>query len=252
MKKRTIFLFTCLIFSNLLSLSAQNVDMLKVLEHSDFYRGGSEGIAWNVQVQNYEQGTLKNDVSLLVEGSLKDGHFASLITFLAPRKFDGQKLLIRDNSMWFMKKGLTGPVPISSRQRLSGAAANADVVAANYIKDYTIMGVTEGSYNDTPCWILDLTAKNGLVTYPQIKYWITKKGSFGIHAAYYGKSEKLIKVADFEYTNKVNYQSRTYEYLSAIVISDQINKEDKTILKISDIKFPTFTTSQFQKDRLLD
>ncbi|MCU0467713.1 MAG: outer membrane lipoprotein-sorting protein [Arcicella sp.] len=231
---------------------SQDSEVVKALKKSDFYRGGSEGIEWNVKVQNIEQGQLKNDLTLSVEGSANDSHFYSLISFVGPKKFEGQKLLIRDNSMWFIKQGLTNPVPISSRQRLSGSAANADVAAANYSKDYTIETVTNGVYNNVNCWILELKAKDNLVTYPKVKYWISKKENFGLQAEFYGKSDKLIKTATFEYNNKVEFKSQRYDYLSKILITDMINKEDKTILSISGVSFPVFSSTKFQKERLLD
>jgi hypothetical protein len=234
------------------SLVAQDAEVVKALKKSDFYRGGSEGIEWDVKVQNIEQGELKNDLTLSVEGTATDDHFYSLISFVGPKKVEGQKLLIRDNNMWFMKKGLANPVPISSRQRLSGNAANADVAAANYSKDYTIEAAESGSFNNKPCWILDLKAKDNLVTYPRVKYWISKTENFGLQAEFYGKSNKIIKTATFEYNNKVNYKTKSYDYLSKISIADMINKDDKTILSISSISFPVFSSSKFQKDRLLD
>ena len=252
MKNSKIVVFTILASLFTFPIIAQDVEVVKALKKSDFYRGGSEGIEWNVRVQNIEQGELRNDLTISVEGTASDDHFYSLISFVGPKKFEGQKLLIRDNNMWFMKKGLSNPVPISSRQRLSGNAANADVAAANYSKDYTIETVENGNINNKPCWILDLKAKDNLVTYPRVKYWISKNENFGLQAEFYGKSNKLIKTATFEYNNKVNYKSHNYDYLSKISIADMINKEDKTTLSISSISFPTFSSSKFQKDRLLD
>ncbi len=250
MKKLSILLIISVLCANV--LFSQDQEVVKALKKSDFYRGGSEGIEWNVKVQNIEQGQLKNDLVLSVEGSANDSHFYSLISFLEPKKFGGQKLSIRDNNMWFIKQGLTNPVPISSRQRLSGSAANADVAAANYSKDYTIESVENGTFNNANCWILELKAKDNLITYPKVKYWISKKENFGLKAEFYGKSDKLIKTATFEYHNKIEYKSQKYDYLSKISISDMINKDDKTILSISSVSFPVFSSSKFQKDRLLD
>ncbi|MEA5460879.1 outer membrane lipoprotein-sorting protein [Arcicella sp. LKC2W] len=250
MKKLSILLIISVLCANV--LFSQDQEVVKALKKSDFYRGGSEGIEWNVKVQNIEQGQLKNDLVLSVEGSANDSHFYSLISFLEPKKFGGQKLLIRDNNMWFIKQGLTNPVPISSRQRLSGSAANADVAAANYSKDYTIESVENGTFNNANCWVLELKAKDNLITYPKVKYWISKKENFGLKAEFYGKSDKLIKTATFEYHNKIEYKSQKYDYLSKISISDMINKDDKTILSISSVSFPVFSSSKFQKDRLLD
>ncbi|WP_340200595.1 outer membrane lipoprotein-sorting protein [Ascidiimonas sp. W6] len=228
-------------------------DMSEVLKVADFYRGGQvPGVMWDLNVQNIEKGSLKNEISLMVEATSDDDNQFVLITFLKPRKYVGQKLLVRDNSMWFMRKGLRSPVPISSRQRLTGSASNADVSTANYYKDYAIIESISGTHEGKECWVLTLEAKTNLVSYPKIKYWITKDGNFGIYAKYFGKSEKLIKEASFSYKNKVVFQKKEYSYISNIVIVDKINKEDKTVLNIEPAQFVNFNNSKFQKDRLLD
>ena len=107
MKKLSIMVIISFLAHNF--LFSQDQEVIKALKKSDFYRGGSEGVEWNVKVQNIEQGQLKNDLVLSVEGSANDSHFYSLISFMGPKKFEGQKLLIRDNSMWFIKQGLTNP-----------------------------------------------------------------------------------------------------------------------------------------------
>lgn len=233
--------------------STSLVEINEVLKQADFYRGGQvPGVTWALTVQNIEQGKLKSEIGLLVEAASDDDSQYVLITFLEPRKYIGQKLLVRDNSMWFIRKGLRNPVPISSRQRLTGSAANADVSTANYYKDYSIKRYEEVTYKDTACWLLTLEAKNNLVSYPTIKYWITKKENFGIYAQYYGKSEKLIKEAYFQYDNKVVYDGKQESYISEVEIIDNINKEDKTLLNIAPAEFKSFNNSKFQKDRLLD
>ncbi|MBE7169189.1 MAG: outer membrane lipoprotein-sorting protein [Williamsia sp.] len=255
MKNKLIFLAASAILAScLLGWMPRNADDLnEALKKADFYRGGQvPGVAWDLTVRNIEKGELKNEISLFVEASsIQERQFA-LITFLEPKKFQGQKLLIRDNNMWFSKIELRSPIPISSRQRLSGPAANADVAAANYYNDYSIAGSEEAVLNGEPCWVLDLHAKNNLVPYSRIKYWISKGKNFGLQAEYYGKSDKIIKSALFEYNNKIEYNKSRYDYISKITITDQVNTEDKSTLNISAVKFGSFSDSKFQTNRLKD
>lgn len=228
-------------------------DLYPVLKEADFHRGGQiKGISWDLHVQNYERGELKNELTLFVEASsLAERQFA-LIAFLEPKKFKGQKLLLRDNNMWFSKIDLRQPVAISSRQRLSGSAANADVASANYYNDYTIISSKEEQLDGQACWLLILEAKNPLVPYLRIDYWVTKQDHLGIQALFYGKSSKLIKSARFEYTNVVAYQAKKENFISRITIRDNVNTDDQTILNISNIHFENFSSAKFQKDRLQD
>ena len=255
--KRNVFLIllmSVVLSGFFISWNQSSYDEIEeVLKKADFYRGGQvPGVTWSLTVENIEKGEIKNEIGLLVEAASSTSQQFVLITFLEPRKYVGQKLLVRDNNMWFIRKGLRNPVPISSRQRLTGSASNADVATANYFKDYEIVSYEEEEYEGVPCWLLTLEAKNNLVSYPKVLYRITKTENYGIHARYYGKSDKLIKEAAFEYENTVVYDQKEYSYLSKVVISDRINKEDKTYLNVSPAKFVRFNNSKFQKDRLLD
>ncbi|XLS29700.1 outer membrane lipoprotein-sorting protein [Flavobacteriaceae bacterium M23B6Z8] len=248
-----IFGLVLLLISSNSWRSTNLTEISEVLKQADFYRGGQvPGVTWGLTVQNIEKGTLKSEIGLLVEAASDDDSQYVLITFLEPRKYIGQKLLVRDNSMWFVRKGLRNPVPISSRQRLTGSAANADVSTANYYKDYSIKNYEEVVFKDAECWLLTLEANNNLVSYPTVKYYITKKENFGIYAQYYGKSGKQIKEAYFKYENKVIYNGKEQPYISGVEIVDNINKEDKTLLNIAPAEFRSFNNSKFQKDRLLD
>ena len=179
----------------------------RLLKDSDFYRGGRvEGISWDVNVQNIEQNKLKNEINVKVKIAHKKGKQFALVRFVAPTKYRGQKLLLREHNMWFSKPNLRRPIPISSRQRLSGSASNADIASANYFEDYTAVFLPEESVDGVPCYTLDLTAKTNLVSYYRIKYWIRKDNHQGVKAEFYGKTGKLIKTAKFRYGNKVAHE----------------------------------------------
>jgi len=239
--------------SHAATAEADKVDFKILLKEADFHRGGHvPGISWDLNVKNIEKGKQRNEIRLLVEASVNEENLFALINFIGPRKYKGQKLLVRDNNMWFAKPGLRNPVPISSRQRLTGSAANADVASANYYNEYNILSGEEGEHKGTACWVLELEANSRLVSYPKLKYWISKEGSLGLKAEFYGKSGKLIKQATFEYENTVEYDSKEHAYVSKVNIYDNINKEDKTLLDITNIRFAKFNSSKFQKNRLLD
>ena len=229
------------------------VDFKALLKKADFHRGGHvPGISWDLNVKNIEKGKKRNELNLLVEASVNDENLFALINFIGPRKYKGQKLLVRDNNMWFAKPGLRNPVPISSRQRLTGSAANADVASANYFNEYDILSGEAGEYEGQACWVLTLEANSRLVSYPKLTYWISQDEALGLKAEFYGKSGKLIKEATFEYENIVELNSEKHAYVSKVSIYDNINKEDKTLLDITNIRFAKFNSSKFQKNRLLD
>ncbi len=233
--------------------TTEEVDYNAILKKADFYRGGQiPGISWRVQVQNIEEGEIRNELDLKVEASTTETQQFALITFLKPKKYGGQKLLLRGNNMWFIKKGLSRPVPISGRQRLSGSASNADVASANYYQDYKINEVEETQIDEQSYWLYELVAKNNLVSYSKIKYWISKDYNRGVKAEFYGKSGKLIKTGFFEYQNEMVYNNEKSNYISQVKIIDNINTEDSTILSMTSPEFRSFSNSKFQKSVLMD
>lgn len=226
-------------------------DFKEILKKADFYRGGQvEGITWSVDVIDTEQGKVIDLITLNVEAIAEGERQFSLINFEAPKKYEGQKFLVKDNNMWFKKPGLRAAIPISGRERLSGQASNTDVASVNYYHDYDIEDTKEGNVNGEDCWVLSLKAKNKLVSYARIEYWVSKSNNQGIKAEYYGPSGKKIKYADFEYNNEVTYQGKSYNFISKSMIYDGINEGDHTELKLSNIKFTTVASSKFQKNNL--
>src|SRR4051812_35447612 len=98
-QKIVLFIFSILVIG-LFSSSTPGEDLQEVLKKADFYRGGQvPGVSWDLNVRNVERGELKNELSLLVEASSVEDRQYALITFLEPKKFQGQKLLVRDNNM---------------------------------------------------------------------------------------------------------------------------------------------------------
>jgi len=256
--KNLVFIMTASVYLLLfmlfpLSLQADQVAVDTLLKDSDFYRGGRiEGVSWNVHVKNIEQSKIKNEISVEVDIAHKKRKQFALINFLTPVKYRGQKLLLREHNMWFSKPSLRRPVPISSRQRLSGAASNADIASANYFEDYTAQMLSPESIDGIPCYTLELIAKTNLVSYYRIKYWVQENTHQGLKAEFYGKAGKLIKTARFKYNNKIMHNDKEVDFISDIIINDNINKEDFTTLTISNVALKTFSSSNFQQKRMIE
>jgi len=146
--------------------------------------------------------------------------------------------------MWFSKKGVEKRIPISGRQRLTGSAANADVANANYFIDYNIKSTKETVLDNKKCYLFVLESKNNLVSYSTVKYWISLDDNLGLKAEFFGKSDKLIKIATFEYNNFIK---ANVKFISKIKIIDNINNGDYTLLEISNPKLTSFNMSKFDK-----
>jgi len=202
-----------------------NEEMLKT---ADKARGNLEGIQWDISMHSIENGR-EQDRKLVVVAKGYD----SLIDTTDPGNLKGQKLLMRDRNMWFAKPGLSKPVPISPRQKLMGDASNGDIAATNYSADYKIVGAEDGKVNNEDCVVLNLQAADKRATYDRIKYWVSKKRILGLKAEFYTISGKMFKSATFEYKNRVTIDGKPQEFISKMIITNAIMKEDITTVNYS-------------------
>ena len=109
-----------------------------ILSKADEARGNLEGIEWEIRIVSLERGRTQKRTLIV-----KARDFSSLAEFTSPAKVKGQKVLMIDRNMWFIKPGLRKPVPISPRQNLMGQASNGDIASTNYSGDYTVQKASE-------------------------------------------------------------------------------------------------------------
>jgi len=219
-----VFLFLC-ISASTVQAQMSNQD---ILETADKARGNYEGIEWVVSMHSIERGREQDrKFQVIAKG------YNSLIDTLEPGNLKGQKLLMQDRNMWFAKPGLSKPVPISPRQKLMGDAANGDIAATNYGGDYKVVDTEDGKVNDEDCFVLNLQAVDKRATYDRIKYWVSKKRILGLKAEFYTISGKMFKTAVFEYKNRINVDDKPQEFISKMIITNAIVKDDVTTVNYS-------------------
>ena len=196
-----------------------------ILRKADEARGNAEGVEWEIVIDSIEGGREQHrTIKVSARG------FNSLAEFLAPPNVKGQKLLMLDRNMWFAKPGLSKAVPISPRQKLVGGAANGDIASTNYAGDYKIVQTSEDVAGKEPCYLFDLNAVDNRATYDRIKYWISKERLVGLNAEFYTVSGKMFKTATFEYENSIMIDGQPREFISKMVITSAIIKEDVTTM----------------------
>ena len=197
----------------------------EILTKADEARGNAEGVEWEIAIESVEGGRQQQrTIRVTARG------FNSLAEFLAPPNVKGQKLLMLDRNMWFAKPGLSKAVPISPRQKLLGGAANGDIASTNYAGDYKIVETSEGLVNKEACYLFDLSAVDNRATYDRIKYWVSKERLVGLKAEFYTVSGKMFKTATFEYENSVKIGGQPRTFISQMVITSAVMKEDITTM----------------------
>jgi len=241
----TMVLLTVLLASLSLSQAAAMTHE-EILRKSDEARGNAEGLEWEIDMVSVESG---REQQRTIRVSARD--FNSLAEFLAPANVKGQKMLMLDRNMWFVKPGLSKPVPISPRQKLLGGAANGDIASTNYAGDYKISKAEEDVVNSEPCYLFDLLAVDKKATYDRIRYWISKERIAGVKAEFYTVSGKMFKTALFEYDNSITVNGEKRPFISRMMITSAVMKEDVTRMNFSKVSFKKIPDSMFNLNLLV-
>ncbi|MDD4965168.1 MAG: outer membrane lipoprotein-sorting protein [Gallionella sp.] len=226
-------------FHHAASFAAPDAQLL--LQHADRARGGGlPGIVWEIKLTSRD-GSKVSDEQRLEVRAVED---ASVAETLEPARFKGSKLLQVGRNMWLTRVGLSKPIPISPRQRLSGEASNGDIAATNYVKDYDATLAGEGKIDGEGCYILELTAKHKRATYDRVRYWVSVKREVGVQAEFYSLSGKLLKTARFEYDNHLEYQGKRAPFVSKMTIRDALI-DAETTMNFGTIKVRTIPAAEF-------
>jgi outer membrane lipoprotein-sorting protein len=226
--------------------SVQAMTPEEILKKSDEGRGSIEGIEWEIAITSIESGR-EQQRSMKVSAR----SFKSLAEYLAPANVKGQKILMVDRNMWFAKPGLSKAVPISPRQKLLGNAANGDIASTNYAGDYKITQASEDAVGKEPCYLFDLAAVDKKATYDRIKYWISKERLAGVKAEFYTVSGKMFKTAVFEYNNSITIDGEKRLFISKMIITSAIMKQDVTTMSFHKVVFKTIPDSLFNLNLLV-
>ncbi len=216
-------------------------DAQTLLQHADRARGGGlPGVVWDMRLLSRDGDKVAEEQRLRVSSNNE----ASVAEVIEPVRSKGTKLLQVEHNMWLTRPGLSKPIPVSPRQRMSGQASNGDIAATNYAGDYEGVIVSTESIDGESCYVLDLTARHKRTTYDKIRYYISVKGEVGVKAEFYSLSGKLLKTARFDYANFIEYQGRRIPFVSRMVIRDALI-DAETIMEFGGAKVKKITVSEF-------
>ncbi len=229
----TIHITTILFLTS--AASSQDAALLAA-ERARGITTGSNGVQWVVNVKTSD-GRTASFRAVSQGGKIR-------AEILSPEDAKGRRYIAEaKGSMWFWKPGLSRPVSVSRRQRLSGDAAIGDIASTSYVDGYKLVSNSPGKVNGEAATVYILKANSLSDTYREIRYWVTKKGNLGKKAEFYAKSGTLIRSSTMEYNNKVNGKP----FLSKMIIKDS----SKTVnLSFSKVKMGSYPASLFDKKSL--
>jgi Outer membrane lipoprotein-sorting protein len=218
-----------------------------LLQDSDRYRGGvRDGGQWQVQLDSSEAGSARTS-----QYFVKAKGVNALVECLSPAKNKGELMLFEDRALWFYKPALRKPIGLSVRQRLVGQAANGDIAATNYARDYDVTAVTVDTVDGHATWVLDLKAKTKSVTYDRIRYWIDKQDHLGIKAEFLTVQGEVFKRARFEYANEVQLAGKRVPFVSKMVITSATFADAVTTIVYRTPEVRAIPDSVFNVDALV-
>lgn len=216
-------------------------DAQSLLKESDQARGGGlPGIVWEIRVVSRD-GERTDELQRLLIKAVDD---SSVAETLEPARFKGSKVLQVERNMWLTRPGLSKPIPISPRQRMSGQASNGDIAATNYAADYDAQMSGTETLDGEACYVLDLTAKHKRATYDKVRYWVSVKRVVGVKAEFYSVSGKLLKTARFEYDNAIEHGGRHIPFVSKMTIRDALI-DAETMMEFGTVKVKKISASEF-------
>jgi len=237
-------------FATLLAVTAPTLmaapNPNNLLDQSDKARGGGlPGIEWTVTAKSREGGRTLEPQVLRVK-AVPD---ASLVETQEPSRFRGNKLLEVGRNMWITKPGLSKPIPVSPRQRMTGLASNGDIAATNYANDYKATLDGEESIGGVQCYVLELKARDKRTTYDRVRYWVSKDRGLGVKAEFYSLSGKLLKSASFAYDQTIQHNGKTIPFISRMVIEDEL-QDARTELAYGSVEVKDISSSAFSLGQL--
>lgn len=217
-----------------------------LLKASDLGRGGlGQGMSWKIQIETTEDGEKS-----VREFNVKAKGVDAYVEAIAPPRNKGEIYLFNDRTMWFFKPSLKKPVAISSRQKLTGQAANGDIASTNYTRDYAPTLEKEDAVNGEKMQVLMLKAKTDNLTYDRIRYWISPRTKLAMKAEFLTLQGKPFKVATFEYKNRLTVNGKAQDFVSSMSIVDAQFKNNTSVIHYGPPKIENHAASLFNVSNL--
>ena len=201
---------------------------------------GKQGVQWIVSVTS--SGGDGGNKSARFSATSQGGKIFAEI--LEPAEARGRKYIAEaDGKMWFWKPGLTRPVSVSKRQRLSGDAAIGDIASTSFVEGYKVAGSAAGEVNGEAATVYTMQSDSLGDTYKEIKYWVTRNGNLGMKAEFYAKSGTMVRSATMEYGNTAGGGP----FLSKMVVQDGARTVS---MAFTGVKIGSFPDSLFDRTKI--
>ena len=170
--------------------------------------------------------------------SWAEGDQAALTEYLAPAREKGTKMLKLEDKLWIFSPSTDRTIQISGhmlRQSVMGSDLSYEDMMddPNLTKKYDAVVVGSENFDETDCWIVEMTAKTEDVAYQMRKLWVDKTRYIPLKEELYAKSGKLLKKTELSDITK--HGSRWYP--GKITFKDMLKKGAGTEFIVDEIRF---------------
>jgi outer membrane lipoprotein-sorting protein len=127
-----------------------------------------------------------------------EGTSRSFSEYLSPAREKGTKMLKLGDQLWMYAPSADRTIQISGhmlRQSVMGSDLSyEDMMDDRKLTDvYDAAVIGPDTFEDRPCWVLELRAKTDDVAYFERKMWVDKDRNVPLKEEWYAKSGKLLK-----------------------------------------------------------
>ncbi|MCF7794491.1 MAG: outer membrane lipoprotein-sorting protein [Candidatus Cloacimonetes bacterium] len=170
--------------------------------------------------------------------SWSEGEERSFSEYLFPPKDAGTKMLKLGDDLWIFEPEADRTIQISGhmlRQSMMGSDLSYEdmMEETELLKLYDANVIGEEEFNESDCWILELTAKINDVAYQTRKIWVDKEKYLALKEERFGKSGTLLKTTEIKEVFKVDGRW----YPKRIIIKDALKEGKGTEIIFDEIKF---------------
>jgi outer membrane lipoprotein-sorting protein len=154
-------------------------------------------------------------------------------------KRDKSRILKIKDDLWLFSPTAESEVKLSGEMLKQGMAGSdfsyQDALESEHLLELYKIGLTgEETLGGRPCYVLELTAKDGVeVSYYRRKMWIDQERFIELKEELFAPSGKLLKVSSIE---KVEQFGDRY-YPTIIIMEDKLRKNSNTRFIIDKIQF---------------
>jgi hypothetical protein len=149
----------------------------------------------------------------------------------------GQKILSKNDNLWFYSPRSRRAVRITPLQRLVGEANFGDIARLRWHLDYTpeLDSTTpKETCQDEVCWKLQLTPRQPAAVYRRITLWVSMTGEYPVMAHFFVASGKHFRTVLFEPPITMDTEPET-SAIKSFTFIDPWQKDRYTTLQIDQI-----------------